>query len=139
MSGKFKNDRFVNVELANSFYEKVKKDVNAPMLRANNLVMTGKYQPGDVFGLHTDTGLYFDLNKGEKSNYTLLIYLNDNFTGGKTVFYNDNFQKIVEIEPKRGKALLFDIDLWHKGEEIYEGKKFWIGCEIISKIRNRVC
>ena len=71
ISGKFKNDKFVNKELANLFYEKVKKEIDEPMLRANNLVMTGKYQPGDKFGLHTDTGLFFDLSKGEKSNYTL--------------------------------------------------------------------
>ena len=63
-----------------------------------------------------------------------MIYLNDDFTGGKTVFYDDCFQKTVEIEPKKGKALLFDIDLWHKGEEIHNGEKFWIGCEIISKM-----
>lgn len=134
ISGKFKNDRFIDDKLANSFYNKVKKEIDKPILRANNLVMTGKYKPGDIFGLHTDTGLYFDLSKGEKSNYTLLIYLNDNFKGGRTIFYDNCFQKIVEIKPKKGMALLFDINLWHKAEEIYEGEKYWIGCEIISKM-----
>jgi hypothetical protein len=131
--GKFKNNKFINQGLANKFFAKVKKYINIPMLRANNLVMTGKYVKGNAFSLHTDTGLYLDIDKMEKSNYTLLIYLNDNFEGGNTVFFDNNFKEMIQIKPERGKALLFDISLWHKGQELLEGEKYWIGCEIISR------
>lgn len=132
MSGNFKNDKYINNELAQSFFYKVKKTLNINILRANNLIMTGKYTKNNEFGLHTDTGLYFDFIKKEKSNYTLLIYLNDNFKGGYTTFYDNNLKKTVSIKPKKGMALLFDISLWHKGCKILKGEKYWVGCEIIS-------
>ena len=135
-SGNFKNDKFINQKLATSFFDRVKKNINIPILRANNLIMTGNYDPGNEFGLHTDTGLYFDLLVMEKSNYTLLIYLNDDFEGGDTVFYNNNFKETVRIKPELGKALLFDISLWHQGLKILKGNKYWIGCEIISKFHD---
>ena len=94
--------------------------------------MTGKFTKNDKFGLHTDTGLFYDKDKKEKSLYTLLIYLNDGFEGGETVFYDNNFEETYRVKPEKGKALLFHIDLWHKASEILEGEKYWIGCEIIS-------
>jgi hypothetical protein len=29
-------------------------------------------------------------------------------------------------------VLDFDIDLWHRGDVIQSGTKYWIGCEIIG-------
>ena len=95
--------------------------------------MTGKYLSNNNFGLHTDTGLFYNKNTKEKSQYTLLIYLNDDFEGGTTSFFTDNFQPTVTIHPKQGTALLFDIDLWHKGDKLISGEKYWIGCELIAK------
>lgn len=131
-TGRFENDKYQDQNLAYYFYNKlpIKKQYN--LLRPNNLIMTGKYNFDQNFDLHTDTGLYFDKNKKEKSKYTLLIYLNDNYKGGETEFYDEDFEKIAEIVPKIGMALLFDIDLWHKGNKLINGTKYWIGCEIIS-------
>ena len=93
--------------------------------------MSGTYNPGDLFGLHTDTGLYYNPRESLKSRWTLLIYLNDNFSGGETVFY-DTFWKVSKvITPEKGKALLFDIDLWHSGSEVISGTKQF---EIIGKM-----
>lgn len=36
------------------------------------------------------------------------------------------------IVPIKGYAVLFDISLWHKANEILECNKYWIGCEIIG-------
>lgn len=104
-------------------------------LRANSCVMAGMYKPGDQFGLHTDTGLYYNHNTNEKSKWTLLIYLNDEFEGGSTIFYDTNtWEKKMEIVPKTGMALIFDIELWHCGNPVITGLKHWIGCEIIGNI-----
>lgn len=129
----FKNDKYIDNKLTKYFFDKIKNNLDIDILRPNNLIMSGKYVIGNKFGLHKDTGLHFDVIKREKSNYTLLIYLNDNFTGGNTIFYDDNFKEIASIKPKKGMALLFDISLWHKGCKLTEGEKYWIGCEIISK------
>ena len=124
--------------MANSFFLKiasafVKEKPFPEILRANNLIMTGKYKPNNKFGLHTDTGLFYDQFSKEKSKYTLLIYLNDDFEGGTTSFFTENFKPTVTIHPKIGRALLFDIDLWHKGDMLIKGEKYWIGCELISR------
>jgi len=138
-TGLFENDKYIDQSLATSFFEKIntlpkiKTLVTNPILRANNLIMTGKYLSNNNFGLHTDTGLFYNKNTKEKSQYTLLIYLNDDFEGGTTSFFTDNFQPTVTIHPKQGTALLFDIDLWHKGDKLISGEKYWIGCELIAK------
>lgn len=125
------NHKYVDNELAQIFYDKL---VNGPLdsTRANDLIMMSKYVEGEKFGLHTDTGLFYDSKSKTKSRYTMLIYLNDNFDGGSTVFYNNNFVITDTVVPKRGSCLIFDIDLWHEGQPISNGIKYWIGCEIIG-------
>lgn len=134
-SGLFENNKYVDNKLAQTFYQRLMLhniDTVTPLIKANKLIMTGKYEPSDAFGLHTDTGLFYDRKKKLKSRYTLLIYLNDNFEGGSTQFYTDRFKPTFEIVPEKGKALLFDIDLWHQGKPLHSGNKYWIGCEIIA-------
>lgn len=131
-TGKFLNNKWTDAELAHVFYEKLKTYGIAGILRPNTIVMSGKYVTGDSFSLHTDTGLYYNKIEGEKSRWTLLIYLNDDFDGGETVFYDDNWRITKSITPKKGHAILFDIDLWHKGNPVTRGAKYWIGCEIIG-------
>ena len=67
-----------------------------------------------------------------------MIYLNDNFEGGKTKFFRQDEEEgyILEAEgmddlpsqllvsPKLGKALVFNHDVWHEGEEILKGTKY---------------
>ncbi len=63
-----------------------------------------------------------------------MIYLNDNFEGGKTKFFRQDEEKgnILKAEgiddlsvvPKLGKALVFNHDVWHEGEEIHKGTKY---------------
>ena len=137
-SGAFKNKKWVDAALARRFYERLaalEGDGAARYLRANKLVMAGMYEVGDSFGLHTDTGLFYDRVRGEMSRWTLLIYLNDGFEGGETAFYDtDTWAETQRIVPRAGMALLFDIDLWHSGLPLLRGQKCWIGCEIIGKI-----
>jgi prolyl 4-hydroxylase len=110
------------------------KPPNPDFIRPNSLVMTAKYVDGNNFNLHTDTGLYYNRKQQLKSNYTLLIYLNDEFEGGQTSFYTPEFKHYLDITPKRGSCAVFDINWWHKGNPVSNGKKYWIGCEIIGKI-----
>jgi hypothetical protein len=134
-SGHFTNNKYVDLALAERFFEKLKTfnvSDSEKFLRPNKLIMTGFYKPGDQFGLHTDTGLFYDQDAKQKSRWTLLIYLNTVEGEGATVFYDGVWKESMRIYPKEGTAVLFDIDLWHKGEELRTQKKFWIGCEIIG-------
>lgn len=135
-NGTFLNNKWINNSLSNLFYKKLQNyNIKDNILRPNNLIMSGKYIKGDLFALHTDTGLYYNKETNEKTQWTLLIYLNDNFIGGETTFYDDKWNISKIINPQVGKAILFDINLWHKGNEVIEGEKYWIGCEIIGKIK----
>ena len=137
-TGNFDNKKWHDPLLASQFHQRLKEvlgitDVLSPsLLRANSLVMTGRYKPGDSFNLHTDTGLYYNRETRTKSRWTLLIYLNDDFEGGTTEFFDDAWKPTRTVLPKAGTALLFDIDLWHRGVEVTKGEKCWIGCEIIG-------
>jgi hypothetical protein len=126
-SGNFVNHRYVDEKLSQSFYQTLIDRLDSPMIcklkinRANHLIMTGKYDKSQEFGLHTDTGAHYDRIAAEKSNYTLLIYLNDDYDGGTTSFFDDKFRHLLEIVPKKGMALLFDIGLWHQGNKVMNG------------------
>ena len=135
-SGIFDNKKWDNFALATTFFAKLQNHINPTSLaiRANNVIMTGSYAPDQQFNLHTDTGLFYNRDANEKSCWTLLIYLNDDFEGGHTLFYDDKWVLTDTIRPQTGKALLFDIDLWHRGDVLTSGRKHWIGCEIIGKM-----
>jgi prolyl 4-hydroxylase len=134
-SGVFKNDKFVDLELATKLFNTIPKDIISKykILRPNNLIMTGMYTTNQAFGIHTDTGLYYNKETKESSNFTYLIYLNDDFEGGETQFYDEYLIPTQTIYPETGKGLLFDISLNHKGSSILSGNKYWIGIELISK------
>lgn len=68
-SGKFKNNKYKDLKLATQFYEKVLTyGIQDNILRPNELIMTGMYLPGNSFGMHTDTGLYYNEKTKEKHN-----------------------------------------------------------------------
>lgn len=64
-----------------------------------------KYEPGQRFKMHKDGPWRED---GRVSQLTLLVYLNDGFTGGCT-----DFRDFV-VQPEAGRALLFLHDTWHE-------------------------
>lgn len=129
-------DKYIDLELATIFYDKIIKteckELVDKIIRPNDLIMWSKYKPDAMFGLHTDTGLFYDRDTKQKTNYTLLAYLNDGFKGGQTVFYDNNFKETVRVTPKAGTCIVFDIDLWHQGSKVFDGQKHWIGCELIG-------
>lgn len=76
------------------------------------------YQTGDFLTAHSDQPSSFgaDVN----SNYTAIIYLNEDFIGGETYFCDKN----KSIEPKSGRLLLFQHHLRHEGREVELGTKY---------------
>eukprot|EP01090_Pellita_catalonica_P009555 TRINITY_DN2065_c0_g1_i1.p1 TRINITY_DN2065_c0_g1~~TRINITY_DN2065_c0_g1_i1.p1 ORF type:complete len:219 (-),score=13.70 TRINITY_DN2065_c0_g1_i1:112-768(-) len=74
----------------------------------------GRYSAGQYFLPHFDAG--FNRSQNEKSLFTFIIYLNDGFDGGETIFFPEgkprqwskpNEVKEVVIKPKAGTALVF--------------------------------
>jgi hypothetical protein len=96
-------------------------------------VMYAEMRPGQQFGLHTDTGCEHDVARNRFSKHTVLVYLNDDFEGGCTAFYDDAFAPLARVRPKEGRVLAFDIDRFHAGEPVLAGTKRWIGTELVAE------
>ena len=102
------------------------------------------YNPGGIFKEHhdayTDEELVEIIGQGDRQRYsTFLIYLNDGYTGGETLFPRIR-KKIV---PEKGKAIYFkNIDAknviipesLHVGSRVKTGEKWvaniWIGVDV---------
>jgi hypothetical protein len=94
-------------------------------------IFYGKICQNQSFVTHTDTGSVFDKKNNLYSKFTMLIYLNYDFLGGETVFYDNNLLETCRITPKKNKTLIFDIDLFHSGSIVTSGTKYWIGTELL--------
>ncbi len=57
-----------------------------------------KYNVGGHFNKHRDGG--FVLTDENRSIYTILIYLNDDFEGGNTIFYSEEDDNDDAIKKK---------------------------------------
>lgn len=96
-----------------------------------------KYNIGMELGNHMDGSIKInniDRNIYMKSEETLLIYLNNDFTGGKTYFmseYGDNATILKTVIPSQGKALILKQNVWHKGEIIKTGTKYLLRTDIL--------
>tara|TARA_R100001015_G_C4634050_1_gene199833 strand:+ start:1393 stop:2040 length:648 start_codon:yes stop_codon:yes gene_type:complete len=120
-----------------------------------------KYKPGqqyrphpDYFDEHSETGR--EQMKGLRNRVmTALLFLNDNFTGGQTQFYNDErgYNPEITVHPKRGRLILWmnmnikynfaqvtkrkNIISTHAGLPVIEGTKhcavIWIRESLINK------
>jgi prolyl 4-hydroxylase len=77
-----------------------------------------RYGPGQRHGAHWDTPVA--LSDQRETLLTLVLYLNDNFTGGETLF--DELKKTIKSAP--GLALLFQHRVLHTAEPVTAGEKF---------------
>jgi hypothetical protein len=139
----FKNGKVINSEMSTKIYNKLvahegvpeyykdRKGTKWELKGSSKYVYYAKLVPGQKFPIHTDTGSEF--GAGGESKFTVLTYLNDDYSGGCTQFYNDSFEKTVSIKPKKGRTLIFDIDTFHAGDEVTCGEKYWFGTEIVYR------
>jgi len=81
-----------------------------------------KYSFGQRFKMHKDGPWHED---GLGSQFTFLIYLNDDFTGGDTDF------REFRVKPEPGAALLFLHDTWHEGAAVESGIKYVLRSDVL--------
>jgi Rps23 Pro-64 3,4-dihydroxylase Tpa1-like proline 4-hydroxylase len=78
-----------------------------------------RYKPGGFYGVHKDNP------GGERDNRretTVVVYLNDDFTGGATKFTKLDFA----FTPRAGYVLLFPSRYKHQAQRVSEGTKYII-------------
>lgn len=85
---------------------------------ANERLRCYKYEPGQYFAPHYDGA--FTRSENERSMLTYLVYLNDDFEGGET----DLISLGEVVQPKAGRALLFQHAILHEGRAVRRGVKY---------------
>lgn len=83
-----------------------------------------RYGTGHSSALHRDQPYRGD--DEERSELTLLIYLNDAFEGGQTEFPGQT----CTVGPRIGRAVLFPHDAPHRGCTVTEGTKYVLRTEV---------
>lgn len=85
-----------------------------------------RYEKTQKFAWHFDGS--FVRSNGEQSLLTFMIYLNDDFHGGETVFVTN---QRTEIVPKTGMMLVFNHRIFHEGSVVREGKKYVLRSDVM--------
>lgn len=99
-----------------------------------------KYDPTQFFHKHYDAG-YDPVPNKVHSFKTCMLYLNESFEGGETVFYDDtNFDNsedndqdlevLYSLKPKTGSCLIFNQQILHEGLTVTEGNKYFIRTDV---------
>lgn len=89
-----------------------------------------RYDPGQYFALHRDGA--FARSEAERSLYTVMIYLNDDFTGGRTRLLLKGSEYLVQ--PAVGRALVFWHPLLHEGETVESGRKYALRSDLMFRM-----
>jgi len=85
-----------------------------------------RYTPGQYFRWHRDGS--FVRSPTERSLFTVIYYLNDDFLGGTTDFHGEGE---LRIAPRRGMALIFAHPIYHQGAEVVRGTKYVLRSDVM--------
>lgn len=128
------NDRVIydNLQLAQQLWSLVEPLVPSEIdeykvVGLNEKFRFYRYKDGQQFKKHVDGS--FKRDEFEHSKITFMVYLNEDFTDGKTVFVNP----FEEVEPKTGRLLLFAHGQLHKGNEVPEGTKYVLRSDVMYR------
>ena len=110
------NFKFTPKELIFTFIEKIQSAVN-------NVFKEVEYDWGEIVKWNTFIGQGFHLDtSSEETTLTSITYLNNNFSGGRTVF-NDG----TTICPMVGRTLVFNGKQYYHGvEQVSEGIRWTV-------------
>jgi len=97
-------------------------------LGLNERIRYYRYDAGQRFNWHRDG--FVNLEGGRRSQFTFMVYLNDDYEGGGTSFRGQKFPTFV-TKPKKGQALLFYHPIWHRGDAVTAGRKYVLRSDVM--------
>ena len=102
------------------------------LVGANERLRFLRYNPGDFFRLHGDGPYVRDSGprRGDRSFVTLLLYLNDDYDGGRTTLYNSG-DDYTEVVPAPGLVLIHDHQIMHEVPPLESGVKYVLRTDIM--------
>ncbi len=120
-------------DLAKTLFERVRRHVPEVMcggmraIGANERFRCYRYEPGQRFAPHFDGAFIRD--NDDESLLTLMVYLNEGFTGGETRFLDWD----RAVVPRTGMALLFQHRLLHEGAAVVAGVKYVLRSDVMYR------
>lgn len=100
----------------------------------NERLRVYRYDVGQKFEWHRDG--HFERKNGERSQFTFMIYLNDDFEGGGTSFCDDGGllpDGPLRVQPEKGMALLFHHPIMHRGDLVTAGRKYVLRTDVMYR------
>ncbi len=147
------NDRLMyeDTQLAQKYWQKlrefcpkfiseiVKEETqNYQAIELNSIFRFYKYESNQRFKKHIDGRINLEKEgKNYESRITFMIYLNEDFEGGQTVFdykNQNNEIEVIEIKPKTGTALCFVHEIKHEGKSVPKGTKYVLRSDIMFQV-----
>ena len=124
------NDRLFweDEELAEQIWEEIEEYAPVDLgshqaIGLNELFRFYRYDVDQHFNWHYDAP--YRRNEMERSFFTFMIYLNDDFEGGSTAFEH------FEVKPSVGDGLIFSQELEHAGLPVTSGRKYILRTDIM--------
>ena len=98
----------------------------------NKYFRLSKYEPEQFFGIHKD-GINFEQDNKQNMSYaTLNIFLNEDFKGGETIFYDNSKNKVtLKCIPRIGRGSFFYSQQYHEGAKIMSGYKYLLRTDLM--------
>lgn len=135
----------VDAEFANTLFARIQPFLPAEynghdLTYLNAHFRYSRYNTGGNFPIHRD-GTNYDNDRMEEfgsstqSVFTLNIFLNDDFEGGATTFFNDDMTVRYVAEPKAGRASLFFAQQYHCGNEVLSPHKYLLRTDVMSGMK----
>jgi len=87
-----------------------------------------RYEPGQRFAPHFDGR--FERDNGERSEFSFLMYLNEEFEGGETRFFEPD---PIVVAPRTGSALVFFHPQLHEGALMRQGLKYVLRTDVMYR------
>jgi len=143
MSNVRNNDRvtFDDPSLANLLWERIKDNVpgeidGAVAAGLNERLRFYRYDPSQRFNAHRDGVV--ERSAREKTRLTFMVYLNDGYEGGQTIFYTEtrvnNLREVAAtVQGVTGMGLVFAHEWWHEGAKVLSGRKYVLRSDVIYR------
>lgn len=147
--GSYVRSIIIDRELADKLYLQLKEHIpdyyrDYKLLYINDHFRFSRYDVGGIFPVHQD-GTNYDSSRVEdyegystESVFTLNIFLNDDFKGGETDFFEMNKENVNELKlrfrviPKTGRGALFYAKQYHRGKEVLSPYKYLIRTDVMG-------
>ena len=121
--------------MANKIFDRIKEYVpetfdGRKLVGINTRLRFLRYEEGQYFKAHYDGS--YNAPNGDKTLITLQLYLREG-TGGATRFLVNGRGEYCDVEPIRGRVLMFEHNILHGGAEVEEGVKYVIRTDILYR------